>query len=76
MNAKQRKQAGQQLYNSLLDINNGETYMLDIDADTHNEMEVVFADATGDQYNSADLIIHVCNRSGHLDMDACIGCFR
>ena len=76
MNAKQRKQAGQQLYDAILAELDGETYMLDIDADTHNTLEGIFTNATCDQYNSSDLILHVCNRSGHLDLAACVGCFR
>lgn len=76
MNAKQRKQVGQKLYNDLLAMNKSRKHMLNIDADTHNAMEEIFSDATGDQYNSADLLIHVCDRSGNLDLAACIGCFR
>lgn len=76
MNAKQRKQAGLDLYNDIMSELDGETYMLDISSDTHNTLECIFTNATGDQYNSADLIIHVCDRSGRLALAACISCFH
>ena len=74
MNKAQKKAAGTELYNALLEVLDGES-IKDVSDDTFNALEDVFGSMVDNRVAPSDLLFYVAAGNGELSLSECISCF-